>query len=308
MRSPRGRYPLSTDNQRELPEGYDGPAFIWDIDKTYLSTNFSSLMGLLSIPLEFAVDKIAIPGMPEVIRALRRGPGEEYAGNPLYFVSASPPQLRSVLEHKMLMDGVEYDGLTSKDWLRCLLQFRPGRLREQVGFKLCALLTGKLDRPGAREYLFGDDVERDAVAFSLYARLVNGELAPGDAAAAMRSEGVKRDDRGFAFALLETLPRKLGMVERIFINLERNTSPEKFEQYGDIVIPVRGAGQLAFALYEMGLIDNGSIGWVIESIKAKSRSPEELLELLAEDALERGLITEERMRSLGIDAATGGED
>ncbi|MFH1149548.1 MAG: hypothetical protein V1748_03645 [Actinomycetota bacterium] len=293
-------YPLSVDDERELPADYDGPAYVWDIDKTYLSTSFSSLRGLLRIPLEFAVDKIALPGMPEVIRGLRRGPGDEYEGIPLYFVSASPPQLRRVLEHKMLMDGVEYDGITSKDWLRCILEGRPGRLSEQVGYKLCALLTGKLSRPHSHEYLFGDDVEMDAAAFHLYARMINGELSPGDAATEMRADKVKRDDRRCAFALLETLPRKLGRVERIFIHLERNTPPEKFEKFGEMVVPVRGAGQLGLTLYEMDLIDAEAVRQVFEAITERSRSPEELVALLRSDALERGLISEKKLAKCPI--------
>lgn len=295
------RYPLCIDDERELPEGYDGPVYVWDIDKTYLSTNFSSLGGLMRIPLEFAVDKIANPGMPEVIRGLRRGPGTEYAGVPLYFVSASPPQLRRVLEHKMLLDGVEFDGITSKDWLRTLLQFRPGRLREQIGFKLCALLAGKACRPLGREYLFGDDVEQDAEAFHLYARMMNGDITPSDAVAEMRKDKVKSDDRKAAFAALESLPRKLGRVERIFITLEKNTPPAKFEKYGDMVVPVRGAGQLAFSLYAMGLIDKEAATQVVEALMARSRAPDELIELLASDALERGLIGKAKLGSLELD-------
>lgn len=292
---------MKTHDERELPEGYAGPAFIWDIDKTYLSTNFSSLGGLLRIPLEFAVDKIANPGMPEVIRGLRRGPGEDYAGVPLYFVSASPPELRKIIEHKMLIDGVEFDGITSKDWLRTLLQFRPGRLRDQVGFKVCALLAGRLSRPGAKEYLFGDDVEEDADAFDIYARMVNGDLSPGDASTALRKHKVKGDDRKAAFSLLETLPRKLGTVERIFITLEKNTPPEKFERFGDMVVPVRGAGQLAFCLFQMGLIDRAAARQVIEAIMAKSRAPETLVELLSADALDRNLISNHNLDSLELD-------
>jgi hypothetical protein len=296
-----GRYPLSMEDERKLPAEYDGRVFVWDIDKTYLSTSFSSLGGLLRIPLEFAVDKIAIPGMPEVIRGLRRGPGDEYQGFPLYFVSASPPELRRVLEHKMLMDGVEYDGITSKDWLRCIAQGRPGRLREQVGYKLCALLAGRLARPMSREYLFGDDVEMDAAAFHLYSQLVNGHLSPGDAASEMRALKVKRDDRRCAFALLETIPHRMGTVEKIFIHLERNTPPEKFEKYGESVVPVRGAGQMALALYQMGLLNAAEVEQVFDAIVERSRSPEELVSLLRSDALERGLISKRRLSSLSLE-------
>ena len=111
-------YPLSQDEQREYVNGFDGDVFVWDIDKTYLDTHFSSMKGMARIPVEFAIDKRAIPGMPEVLRGLRRGPGPGFACAPLYFVSASPPQIRGVVQRKMLMDGVEYDGIIFKDWLK----------------------------------------------------------------------------------------------------------------------------------------------------------------------------------------------
>ena len=176
-------YPLRIHDQRTLPDGYDGPVFVWDIDKTYLATRFSSLQGLSRIPLEFAVDKQAIPAMPEVLRGIRRGPGPGYGCVPLYFVTASPPQLRGVLEHKMILDGVEFDGITFKDWWRIMKQGRPGRFLDQVGFKVCALLEGRRRRPLATEYLFGDDAESDADAFALYASLVHRKTPSSEAGA-----------------------------------------------------------------------------------------------------------------------------
>ena len=196
-------YPLKIDDQRTLPDGYTGPVFIWDIDKTYLSTHFSSLQGIGRIPFEFAVDKQAIPGMPEVLRGIRRGPGSGYACAPLYFVTASPPQLRGVLEHKMILDGVEFDGITFKDWWKIMKQGRPQRIRDQIGFKLCALLDGRLRRPLSTEYLFGDDAETDADSFSLYADLVHEDISPGEALQRMAATGMREDNRRCALALLD---------------------------------------------------------------------------------------------------------
>lgn len=293
-------YPLSVEDERELPEGYDGPVFVWDIDKTYLSTHFSSMKGLLRIPLEFAVDKMAIPGMPEILRGIRRGPGPGFAAAPLYFVSASPPQMRKVLEHKMLMDGVEYDGITSKDWFLTVRQRRPGRLREQVGFKLCALLEGRQRRPLAREFLFGDDVEQDATAFHLYSLLLAGELAAGDADEAMAAEGVKPDDRRCVFALLDRLPEKRGSVARAFIHLEHGTPPGEFDRYGGLVVPVKGAGQLALALYELGLVDADAVGQALDEVVSRSGLTADAREALIGDAVMRGLVSEERLRGADI--------
>src|SRR5215467_9539607 len=137
-------YPLSVRDDRLLPKDYDGLVYVWDIDKTYLATPFSSVWGLIQIPLEFAIDKRAIPGMPEVLRGLRRGAGPEVSCTPLYFISASSHFMRGVIESKMLRDGVEQDGIIFKDWYRVLLSLHPRRLFEQVGFKMVALLMGRL--------------------------------------------------------------------------------------------------------------------------------------------------------------------
>jgi len=293
----RSSYPLSVQEHRELPEDYRGPVFVWDIDKTYLSTAFSSIRGLARIPIEFAVDKLAIPGMPEILRALRRGPGPGYACLPLYFISASPPQIRRVIEHKMLLDGVEPDGITCKDWLSALAQFRPGRLREQVGFKLCALLEGRLRRPLADEYLFGDDAEKDPVAFHLYAQIVAGSISPGEAQERVAAEGVDREARQFVFDLVGRLPRRRGRVERIFIHLEKGTPPERFDGMGDLLVPVKGACELALALYEEGLIRADAVREACAAWDAGRGVP---CGRAAADALARGIVRAERLRQLGL--------
>ena len=293
-------YPLSVDDQRTLPEEYDGPVFVWDIDKTYLATGFSSIRGLTRIPVEFAVDKLAIPGMPEILRGLRRGPGPGFACAPLYFVSGSPPQLRKVIEHKMLLDAVEYDGITCKDWVAALKQFRPGRLREQMGFKVCALLEGRQRRPLAVEYLFGDDAEKDAVAFRSYAQLINAEISPGEAQARMVAEGVAKDDRLCVFNLLGSLPGKRGKVKRIFIHLTRKTPPERFEPLGELVVPVKGACQLGLALFEQGLIDRQAVREACAALAAGPVSAEESLEARVADALSRRLVSEGKLRELEL--------
>ena len=47
---------LTRTNERRIAPDYAGDVLIWDIDKTYLDTHFSSFRGLLRIPLELAVD------------------------------------------------------------------------------------------------------------------------------------------------------------------------------------------------------------------------------------------------------------
>jgi hypothetical protein len=288
-------YPLQVDDQRTLPDGYTGPVFIWDIDKTYLSTHFSSLQGLSRIPFEFAVDKQAIAGMPEVLRGIRRGPGPGYGCVPLYFVSASPPQLRGVLEHKMILDGVEFDGITFKDWWQIMKKGRPKRLLDQVGFKVCALLEGRQRRPLATEYLFGDDAESDADAFSLYAGLVHERMSYGEARDRIADAGMREDNQRCALALLDRLPEKRGKVDKVFIHLEKGTPPEQYDRFESLVAPVRGGLQLGLALFALGLVDEDTVRQCREAISTASGTPDPELDALIADAVGRRLISPKKL-------------
>lgn len=247
-------YPLRFFEERRLPKNYSGPVFLWDIDKTYLDTHFSSLRGLFKIPVEFAVDKKAIPGMPEILRGLRRGPGKKVACHPIYFVSASPPFLKKVLEHKMLLDGVEHDGILFKDWFQTLWELKPGRLREQLGFKLTAHLSLRQHWPLATEYLFGDDTEQDALAFSLYADILAGKIKTKALEKNMIQHGVSWEDRNRIHELAESLPNQRGQVGKIFIHLAHKTPLARFKKFGSRLIPVRNSEELAVVLRELNLV------------------------------------------------------
>ncbi len=286
------RYPLSTSDDRNLHPDFDGDVFVWDIDKTYLSTHFSSMKGLARIPLEFAVDKSAIAGMPEVLRGLRRGPGPKFAAAPLYFVSSSPPQLKSVIERKMLLDGVQPDGFTFKNWGLTLRQLRPDRLRDHLGYKLCALLLGRLRRPRCREFLFGDDAERDAETYSLYSSILNGDSDREEVVRKLRAGRVKDDDHDIILELMDQLPKDVGQVGRIFIHLTRTTPLEELTAHGPKVCPIRNAFQLSLGLFELGLVDENTVVQARTAVRVANRLSPEQAEQELDDALSRGLVSE----------------
>lgn len=169
-------YPMVRLVDRTLRDDETGPVFVWDIDKTYLETRFSQVRHLVKIPFEWGIDKRAVPGAVELLHGLREGPtGREH--RPLFFVTASPPQIAGALERKMLLDGVEFDGITYKDPVRLALSGQFHQLREQIAFKLSALLMLAVELPRrARIRLFGDDVEYDALVYSLFADVIAGRL------------------------------------------------------------------------------------------------------------------------------------
>jgi hypothetical protein len=243
-------YPLNRSNERSFPDGYEGDLFVWDIDKTYLATNFKSIRGLLSIPLEMAIDKRAIPGADTLLRALRRGVHGPTGTNPLYFVSGSPSQLRGVIQRKMLLDGVEYDGITFKDHARLIRMGRVQALTQQIPYKLSALLANRRELPwGLREHLFGDDSESDALIYALYGDVVAGRLRGATLRNTLTHNGVEGDMADHIVTLADDLDAS-ELVAQIFIHLTEGSAPEAFDLYGPRLLACTDTLQMATRLFE----------------------------------------------------------
>ncbi len=275
---------LQRSNERFLPPDYSGDILIWDIDKTYLDTRFSSWRGLLAIPFEFAVDKRTIPGAPAVLRALRRGPGDESAIVPLYFVSGSPPQLRRVVERRMSLDGVDFDGITFKDQLGLLLQRRLGEIRAQIAYKLMALLSYRVELPTQTSWLcFGDDVEDDATTFVLFGEVCAG-LRGAALAQRLRGLGLPEHNREAIVQVAAKLTSRRDPVLRIFIHLERGKAPSTFAD--PRVVPTRSYIQTALVLQQMQRLAPQAVATVARDLRLRGM-PEVTLQAHLEDAGKR---------------------
>lgn len=219
----------------------------WDLDKTYLQTDFDTFRQLMRAALEKASDKVAVPGAAALIQELRaRGDSR------LCIVSGSPKQMRSVLEEKLKLDGVEWDELVLKDNVRNLLRGRFKALRGQVGYKLPALLESRVRTPvEADEVLFGDDAEADAFIYSLYADLIAGRVAEADLKAVLSAAEVYSDDESRILRSWKKIPTA-DPVRRIFIHLDRLTPPGRFSRYGSRVVPIFNYFQAALVLLADG--------------------------------------------------------
>jgi len=285
-------YPLNRSHERTYPDGYEGRVYIWDIDKTYLASDIDSIRGLLAIPLEFAVDKRNVAGTGALLRALRRGtaPRGLTQANPVYFVSASPPQLRAVIQRKMLIDGVEYDGITFKDQLALVRRARFGKLREQIGYKLSALLLNRREIPWTvKETLFGDDSESDALIYALYGDIVAGRVRGERLQRTLLRHGVRREDADYVARLAEGMP-EAELVELIFINLENKTQPERFAAFPPNVVAASDTFQMALRLYEERHITRESVLDVARTLHTRyQRRPPSLLRSAA-DLVGRGQV------------------
>ena len=282
--SKHGLAHLDQSNTRQISDDYAGPVLVCDIDKTYLSTHFSSFRGLLSIPFELAIDKEPIPGIVPLLRALRRGPGTESALTPLYFVSGSPVQLRPVIEKRMVLDGIDFDGITFKDQLGLLLSGRPRAIKEQIGYKLTALLLYFEEvSKQARWLLFGDDVEQDADVFVLFSRVASG-FRGAELERWLKSNRVSKKDIRAIMPIAERLPVVEDPVDGIFIHLERGRAPASFED--SRIYPTRSYLQTAFLMAQREIIEPMAVGAVARDLRLRGTSDDELREQ-SDDAQKR---------------------
>ncbi len=221
----------------------------WDLDKTYLRTEFESVRDLLRTALERPDEKRTHAGAATLLREMSR------AGAAVHILSGSPEQMRRRLESKLRIDGIRWDLFTLKPNLENVLRLRFRAVRDQLGYKLPNLLDARVHpmplcaEGGLTETLFGDDAEADAFVYSLYADVISGHVP--------ERVLVEICERGRVYPdVIETVRQnaravaKVEGVERILIHLEGQTSPELFRAYGVRVVPFYNYLQAAFVVYE----------------------------------------------------------
>jgi hypothetical protein len=219
----------------------------WDLDKTYLRTEFDTVRDLVRTALERADEKRTNPGAATLLREMKR------AGVNVHILSGSPEQMRRRLEDKLRLDGIAWDTFTLKPNLQNVLRLRFRAVKDQLGYKLPALLRTRTDAgesvQDARETLFGDDAEADAFVYSLYADIMEGRVGE-ELVHTIGERGRIYED------VLEDVIRRLRLVkpspvvERILIHLEQQTAPRDFDVYGTRVVPFYNYLQAAFVVHE----------------------------------------------------------
>ena len=260
----------------------------WDLDKTYLRSDFDSLRQLLRTAFERPEDKVDVPGVVELIKALKRA--GEARGRPVhvYFLSASPPQMGKTIRAKLALDGIPYDGIVFKDQLQHIRRGKLRNLREHVGFKLAELLRGRLAAPPeSRELCFGDDWESDSLIYSLYGDVAAGRLPPERLARVLRR--IRVDPRQIDEVLaLAARARGGDVVARIFINLERRTPPGAFHLFGPRVVPTFNYFQTAAMLAGDGDLDVEDVVRVAQGLLTAAAYTPRRLENSLGDLVRRG--------------------
>lgn len=276
--------------------------FRWDLDKTYLRTEFDSLRDLAKSAIETAADKQAFPGATALLRALRQ------EGNRICIVSGSPTQMRQVLAAKLALDGVEYDEFVLKNNLKNILRGRFRALRAQIPYKLPAMLASRIAAPGEAETLFGDDAEADAVIYCLYADVVAGVVSLQDLERVLIASRAYEDDAARCLELARLVP-KAPIVRRMFIHLDRRSPPMGFRRFGPRLVPVFNYFQAALVLYSDKVLTARQVIFVALEMLDSGQYELGHLATSVQDVIRRGRITRDKALELvaeSSEAATSG--
>ena len=287
-----------------LPEGAKPPkhTFRWDLDKTYLRTEFDSIRDLAKSAIETAADKQAFPGATALLRALRQ------EGNRICIVSGSPTQMRQVLAAKLALDGIEYDEFVLKNNLKNILRGRFRALRAQIPYKLPAMLQSRIGAPAEAETLFGDDAEADAIIYCLYADLIGGKVSLQDLERVLVASRAYDDDANRILELARKVP-KGDIVRRLFIHLDRRSPSLGFRRFGPRLVPVFNYFQAALVLYEDRVLSARQVIFVaLEMLDSKQYELGHLATSV-QDLIRRGRMTRDvalQLTSEANEAATSG--
>jgi hypothetical protein len=280
-----------------LPPGARPPrhTFRWDLDKTYLRTEFDSIRDLAKSAIETAADKHAFPGATALLRALRQD------GHRVCIVSGSPTQMRNVLAAKLALDGVEYDEFVLKNNLKNILRGRFRSLRAQIPYKLPAMLRSRVAAAAASETLFGDDAEADAIIYCLYADLLAGRVSLGDLERVLAASRAYEDDVRLCLELARAVP-KGEIVRRMFIHLDRRSPPLGFQRFGPRLVPVFNYFQTALVLYQDKVLSARQVIFVALEMLDSGQYELGHLATSVQDVIRRGRITRDTALALAAEA------
>ena len=226
--------------------------YVWDLDKTYLDTRFQSLRDLWKTIIERAFQKKNVPGTSSLVRALQDFWQQETSDThlPIFFITASPPQLERKIFEKLEIDGIQPFGAFFKDNLKNLTPKRFWRLNKQVGYKIQSLMQLRLKlREDVRQVLWGDDSESDAIIYNLYSDICSRRRSRGELKKILKHLSVSSDQIDTILQLQSGVP-KMDPVDKIYINLADDTDPEYYLKFGRRTVATTSTLQIAFDLYQ----------------------------------------------------------
>lgn len=288
-------FPYESDFQAEgVSEVY-----VWDLDKTYLDTSWHTLGDIFRLIFEKSFQKRNVPGTSTLVSCVKenwlKNGGEKF---PLFFITASPPQMENKIREKLEIDKILPLGLFFKDNLRNVKPSRWRRLTQQVGYKLQALLQLRTRFPGEiSQVLWGDDSETDAIIYSLYSDICARRWSSSDLEKILKNFQVTRPQMNTIFDLQEECPEH-DPVEKVYINLAIDTDPEYYLKFGRRVVPTFNSFQTSLDLFQDSRIQEEEVLNVGNDLRKNYDFSREELQRSLDDLIRRRVLAEETLERI----------
>ena len=171
-------------------------------------------------------------------------------------------------------------------------------MKNQFGHKLPSLLEHRLKVQelscGKIEYLFGDDVEQDALIYLSYQLILNGQLQWKDVKKLMREGGALSSAVDRMRSSFSKLKPNTNVVRGIFIRLTKHQVPKWMYNLMPHLIPVHTWSQAGIKLWSDGII---SIDVLRQICTDEGTTPIQFANLV-QDLQMRGLIARDDAVSL----------
>lgn len=266
--------------------------YVWDLDKTYLDTSIDSLGGLFHTIFEKAFTKKNVPGTPDIIRSLARYRKKHFNEEnfPLFFVSASPPQMESKVYEKFILDEIQPVGMFYKDNLKNLAPKKILYLKKQIGYKVQSLLQLRAQLPNSVKMIcFGDDSESDATIYNLFSDICARRQTEAQLTVLLDDLGVNYAQIDEILKLQSSIPIQ-DPVEKIYINLATDTDPEYYLKYGRRTLPTYNSFQVALDLVQDQRLSLEELGGIASGLIEKYKFTTEQLVSAFDELIRRRII------------------
>lgn len=274
--------------------------YLWDVDKTYLDTKFETLKGLWRTATEKAQSKRNIPGTAELVRCLSDNfkPQSSLDSLPVFFITASPPQIENRIYQKLRLDKVEPFGIFCKDNLENLRPRKLWRITKHVGYKLQALLQMRVFlKSEVKIVLFGDDGESDAIIYNLFSDVCQRRIAEPELRRVLSHFSVLENQMDYILRLQDLCPES-DPVEKIYINLADDTDADYYLKFGRRTVPSYNAFQTSIDMFQDKRLSVEHVVRVAHRlIEFFDHSPEEL-ERSYQELIRRGVVSNETHEAL----------
>lgn len=274
--------------------------YVWDLDKTYLDTSWHTLSELWRTAFEKSFQKRNVPGTATLVSCVKENWQSNHSEErfPLFFITASPPQMEVKIKDKLEIDQIVPEGMFFKDNLRNLRPSRWRLLSQQVGYKVQALMQLRSKFPKEiTQVLWGDDSETDATIYSLYSDICSRRWPEKDIIKLLKYFGVSKPQIDTILDLQDHCPEH-DPVEKVYINLAVDTDPEYYLKFGRRIVPTYNSFQTALDLFQDSRLKEGHVLKVAQDLNINYGFTRDELQKSLDDLVRRRILAQETLERI----------